>query len=166
MGLRTLPWGTPELMGNKGETFPFTLIRNCWLLRYDFNSANNDGRCSLLLYNNPGCQTLSKAWLTSKNTNVQYSLLFKALRIVWVVWWHCWLWSGLDEIQTGVLLMVISVLMNYFTWYLYRSNNVLAMWLCWEWLCILECLSVSSCVLCYIIWQCVDRFKARKKEGG
>jgi len=27
----------------------------------------------LILYNIPRCQTLSKAWLTSRNTDVQYS---------------------------------------------------------------------------------------------
>jgi len=65
--------GLQELIGNKGETSPFTLIRNCRLLRYDSNSGKNDGRCFLILYDSPGCQTLSKAWLTSKNTDVQYS---------------------------------------------------------------------------------------------
>jgi len=73
---------TPELIGNKGETSPFTLVQNCRLLRYDSNSGKSDGRCFLILYNSPGCQTLSKTWLTSKNTDVQYSLLFKALRMV------------------------------------------------------------------------------------
>jgi hypothetical protein len=30
-------------MGNKGETSPCTLVRNCPLLRYDFNSGKNYG---------------------------------------------------------------------------------------------------------------------------
>jgi hypothetical protein len=39
----------------------------------------------LILYNNPVCQTLSKAWLTSRNTDMQYSLLSKALFISWLM---------------------------------------------------------------------------------
>jgi hypothetical protein len=44
MGSRTPPLGNPELIGNKGETSPFTLVRNCLLLRYDSNSGKNVGR--------------------------------------------------------------------------------------------------------------------------
>ena len=91
MGPRTLTWGTPDMIGNKGKTSSFTLFRNCQLLGYDSNSGKNDGRWFFILYNSPGCQTLSKAWLTSRNTDVQYSLLFKALRMVWVILWHCWI---------------------------------------------------------------------------
>jgi hypothetical protein len=32
------------------------------------------GRYFLILYNSPGCHTLSKACLTSRKTDVQYSL--------------------------------------------------------------------------------------------
>ena len=120
VGPRTLPWGTPEFIRNKGETSPFTLIRNCRLLRYDSNSGKNDGRCFLILYNSPGCQTLSKTWLTSKNTDVQYSLLFKALRMVWVIQWHCWIvewawqipnwWWGIQSLveKSGSILQRIN----------------------------------------------------------
>jgi hypothetical protein len=90
-GPRTLLWRTPELIGNRAETSPFTLLQNRRLLIYAFNNGKNFGRCFLILYKSPGCQTLSKAWLTSENTDVQYSLLFMALRMEWIIWWHCWI---------------------------------------------------------------------------
>jgi len=80
-GPRTLPWRIPELIGNRAETSPFILLRNSRLLIYAFNNGNNVGRCFLIVYKGSGCQTLSKAWLTSENTDVQYSLLFMALRM-------------------------------------------------------------------------------------
>jgi len=50
IGPRTLPWGTPELIGNRAETSPFTLVRNCRLLRYDFNNGKNVGEFFLILF--------------------------------------------------------------------------------------------------------------------
>ena len=97
---RTLPWGTPDLIGNRAEAFPINLVRNCRLLRYDFSNWKNVGRCFfLILYNSPGCQALSKAWLTTRNTDVQYSLLFRSWRWCELYGGAAGLWSGLDETQ-------------------------------------------------------------------
>ena len=84
--------------------------------------------------------------------------------------WECCLanvyYCSIDD-HAGVLLIMISMLMNSFTWYLYRSNDVnfLLMWSSWEWLCVLECPSSSSHVLCYVKWWCINRFKACKRAG-
>jgi len=43
IGPRTLPWGTPELIGNRAETSSLTLVQNCRLLIYDFNDGKNVG---------------------------------------------------------------------------------------------------------------------------
>jgi hypothetical protein len=90
MGPRTLPWGTPKLMGNEGETSSVTLVRNCRLLRYDSNSGKM-ADVFWILYKSPECHNLTMAWLTFSNTDVQFSLLFKALGMVWVIRWHCWI---------------------------------------------------------------------------
>jgi len=50
IGHRTLPWGTPDLIGNKAETSTFTLVRNRRLLRYDFNNGKNVGGFFLKFY--------------------------------------------------------------------------------------------------------------------
>ena len=75
----------------------------------------------LILCNSPGCPTLSKAWLTCMNTDVQYSLLLMASRMVWVIGWHCWIveWARINPnwrwgiqslaVKSGSILRKISL---------------------------------------------------------
>jgi hypothetical protein len=67
------------------DTSSLTLVRNSWSDRYDFSSLKYwIGNSFLTLSRRPACQTLSKAWLTSKNIDVQYCLSSNAWCIVWI----------------------------------------------------------------------------------
>jgi hypothetical protein len=47
------------------------------------------GRIFLILKSSPGCQTLSNAWLTSKNAAVENWWFSRALLMVSATRWHC-----------------------------------------------------------------------------
>jgi len=89
-GPSTLPWGTPDLMGNKLVWKSPYLTKKCLSVRYDLISWNKSGgRFCLILKSRPTCHTLSKAWETSINTAEQYLLPSKSFMILSTTLWIC-----------------------------------------------------------------------------
>ena len=70
-GPRMLPWGTPESIGS-GREGSLYVATNFLFCKYECRSLKYPGGRVCLIFNRrPWCQTLSKAWLTSRKTTQQ-----------------------------------------------------------------------------------------------
>jgi len=83
--------GDPRIDRKESKPLPLSSTETVCCKDMILIMEKNVGKCFLILYRSPGCQTLSKTWLTSKNIYVQYSLLLMALWMMCVIRWHCWI---------------------------------------------------------------------------
>ena len=71
-GTRMLSWGTPESVGNGREISLLYVATNFLFCKYDCRSLKYPGASVCLTFSRrPWCQTLLKAWLTSRKTAEQ-----------------------------------------------------------------------------------------------